>query len=1747
MDQQVQKTNASPETGGGRGIGAALPRLLPCVLLGLGATGMLTLLLVFGILFPFHFLAQLTLFLLLAIPEFLVFTAIFYSLARPWAIIRYLRTVHGAQRSYHDLYTPLTTLTNIRTTTDLTQAHDSDEPVQHNEYISLLQLVEHQQTPLLVLGVPGAGKTMALRAYQYLTSEQPFKIATTRGKIPIYVPMKNYSLYLKQLQAETLLVNADFQHEALSPSLLSYLVQSDLPGMRYLHSYIIPLFKQGLLLFLCDGLNEVDSDYLTQVSAELAAIMSTSQNRLVITCREVDYREQPDFVELVEDGRAARVVVYPLQLEQVYAFVERYVEQQSDQWRHTAGQIMTVIDRSRLRYHCTNPMMLFTLMGIIDKIGVEYGKLIDTRGLLLRESVSQLIAQEVDKWDGAAPAEQDIIRFLSDVACAARWAQDRNAIQLTAPARVGLTAQRGSRNIEIIRAELESWLQEHRAQGPFVVEHEPELASYGDTVPLLRFAQSAGLIDISSDGVLSFRHELIAEYLVAEYFLACEPGALDNLTIREELLEDVGRWSEPVAIWAGLLDDPLELAECFGRLGVNKQTYVLQALTLGLICVGVLWTPPQAEVPHYVELPPAIGEALSIAVQNKAAREELAQLFTHSAEEGGLEVYRSLLPLVTLDGIEELIVLLDRQVVPDLLFTQLQDSIRNPAYEQQVKRIVRVLGLFGAVVVPRASELSLPAPERSLRLRAAAVNTLGGTNDVSAVEPLMERLQDSEMFIAQRATNALIRLGPQLTLTRVLEELETQANKPFASRVHQAILTIVDRFLEDKDVTKYQVSPAQYQQILGHAVPMLSGDYQSEPETQQIAREFLVKQARMPVAVALHEKRSEKAIDALLGYVASEDAVAVRNVLLALQEIGAPAVPRLIERLNDPAESVRVRVVDILVDQRDFRALDALLRLLSDSQATVRQHAMRALEVYAPESIPGLVEIILTGPDDMVADRAATVLETIGVATIDPVIEALASAISARTRFLVQVLEKQRDPRAIPALISLLAQPQLPQAEPLLAVSIIRALCLFSDARVVQPLLNLLSVSNTLVYEQAIMALSQLGMLAFDELVLALEQPAEPAVIQRIRRALILMAPFPGEQLIGVLEQRRSAHQADQVVAILRDKGQEAAQVLVANLLHQDESVREYVQQTLEQMSGTVVVPALLDALYRPELRQIVSALLLRYPDAAMPPLVGLLGEHERSTIAADLLPRFGAAVLRPLVAGLNDQRASARELSQYVIISLARQRQGQDQQQILLEIVHLFHPTLPPYAREALLDLLTETVADVSMPALMDGLEDARLIEDVAEAFVRLARKPELQNAVLDNLIGALFVDEQRRGAEIALIRNGGLVVARVGELIVNANAAVARSAQFILGEIGIPALSFIWTAQSDRSNLTRREAAMAVFRSMPPEVIKDELVTLLVGDDRDDIAMAVSLLLARVHEEAKLDYQEHVMVPELIDFVQTSTQAETNLRIMALLLLMGEQTIRDHLIQALRDDPQQSRNLLYLFFLLGPSTQYVLLKIFNDSLTPLSLRAEVATILSMTSVPEAINDYVYTISRHGIANKRAGGAYPEQLAVSLRALGGLLASGQWDVDKLQELREDEDDEGALREIANVLLGWRYEPQLTKLQQDLAIQRDTFKKELLVSTMKMAEQQNRISSLESEIESIREEQGVSDDTIKKIMREKEALSANVSKLTRDNRLLQLEHDRLERERRDLTIENQSLQRQQGPVRGSGSQHPQIR
>lgn len=1689
---------------------------LYALLTGLGITLLLTLVLAAIIWYfnPFHLLGNVAnrsaALLMLPVDHpltllgpgiaFVLFFILALLLAHPLSLVLYLRAVRAVQKHYHTLYTPLTALTNIRRALD-TYSQDMAAPAisTQQEQISILDLVQQQETHQMILGVPGAGKTMALRVYQYIASQHPWSLVFHRGSIPVYVPMKNYSLFLKK-ELQSLPFDAESVRSIPDGTLLDFLCESDLPGMRHLRSELHRLSKQGRLLLLCDGLNEVDSNYLAHVGEELVRLMRTTRNRLVMTCREVDYREQHDFVQLVNDGRASRAVIYPLQPDQVQQFVERYVERQDDQWQHTAGQIMQVIDRSRLRYHCTNPMMLFTLMEIIDKIGVEQGKQIDTRGRLLRESVQQLIAYEQHqvKWNKGAPTEREVVRFLGEIACAARWANDRNAIQL----RVSTASSEGERykgNIAEWTDELQYWLDEHPAQGPFVEDEDvPSSLSYDDLAQLLQFALSASLIEISPGGVLSFRHELIAEYFVAEYFFAATADQQTfSLPIRTELLENVGRWSEPVAIWAGLLANPLSLADRFGLLGRDNPAYVLQALALALVCVGVLWTPPQAEVQRSVILPPSVEESLAIAVRNREAREELARIFTRCAEEGGQEVYRSLLPLIMVEGVDDLLTLLDHTIVPELLFSHLQDAVDNIAYEAQVKRLTRVLGRFGAVAVEQAVELSLPQPERSSRLRAAAINILGGTRDTHAVGPLIARLSDAELFIVERATNALIRLGPELTLSRILQLLEDRTSQPFIVRIHCASLSILGRFMSEPD-GKRQLTLMQYQRVLESIVPVLTSNYQTEPETQQLARDILVRQARNTEGAAERDTRWERVLEGLLRYLPSQNEVAVRNVIAAFQEIGPVATPLLIEQLHQQSELVRVRVIEMFRVIRDSRALPHILRLIADPAPAIQQQVTAALLLYAPDSIAGLIDLVLSGATDDVADRAAQILASIGKPVTEAVAATLFNVVPGRTRLLVQVLERVHDPQSVPALITLL---QTPYLEPLLTIALMRALSQFPEPRVVPPILHILSDMNPQLYEEAIDALGHLGDIALPALIASLDDQKPSPFTHRVYRAILVMVPFPGEALITALE-HASASQTPHILTVFKMQGAEAAQILVDHLLHKDEQIRNEIYQTLQEIPGSLVVPALLEVLNQPAMRRIVTTLLLRYPEAAIAPLVVLLGEHERGDAAAVILPQFGPAILSPLISGLDDQRSMAREHAQRIIVALVRQ--SPDPQDVLHAIVHLFYPTPPGRAREVLLVVLTHELADVSMPALLEGLEDAYLIEDVSEAFARLSRKGSHQKEILDALIAALHVEERRRGAENALICIGTPAVPLVSELITSQDALVAKAAKDILRDMGVPALSFIWTAHSDKSNPARRDAALEIFHSMRTEAIKDELVSLLVSEKPDEIAMAVALLLERIHDESAMRYADRAMIPELIEYIQSHMVENTNARIIALLLLLGERTIIGPLIRTLDDYPQPRKQLIYSFLLLGSETRGALLDVFQDTATADELRIEIAALLGMMGAPDAVAEYAQNMSSYGLSASRTSLLFPDQLAIALRALGGLLAGGYWHARKLQELRDTSHEDDPARELFNVLLGMRYTPQIAQLQSDLQDERDSHKKEILALTARIVTDQKRLQTLEEELEEIRREHGSRDDELDQIRHERDVLRNDLDQMMQE-------------------------------------------
>jgi HEAT repeat protein len=1764
---------------------------------------------------------------------------------RPLALLRYIREVQRAQEQYRAFYTPVNSWPAVYETT-ITYVQDSPDPSVPGQAqsMSMFELAQHLaptsaagQAHQLILGAPGAGKTMLLRLYQYMALQQGRTLIAGRDKIPIYVPLRNYGLYLEARYAASLQEGDAGDHEgpprhasppsplrshspagtkslAGTQSLLDFLYASDLPGLHHLRPFLKSLRAQGRMLFLCDGLDEVEEANRAAVTMELAEVMGQNQNQLVVACREVEYREVPQLAQTVAENLVACVQIVPLDGHQVRSFVERFIEEQDpdNKWRHTAGQVMEVIDRSRLRDYCTNPLLVFCLMEIIDEIGVDRGKQLDTRGQLLRAYVRHLIQREraQARWGNAAPAEDDVLLMLSELACAARWANDGSAIQLPLAG--------GSREVRVedLADGLLTWLNEHPAQSLWALDavestdaqgairrelHEPY--SREELGRLVQIAQGAGLIEISPGGILSFRHELIAAYFVAEYFMAVRArrgagdaeGAINQASVGT-------RFITPVALWAGLLDDPVECAQRFAALGRQKPAFNLEAMALSLVCMGVAYTPPQAENAHQPVLPTNLKEAVAVlaSLRDAQACNALARLFTRYAEEGAQEIYQSLYSLLPVDGIEEFVTRLNAEIVPELLFARLCDVVDDAAYETMVKRLVRVLGRFGAVAVPRASELSLAMQGRSERLRSAAINILGGTDEQGAVEPLITCLHDVNQFIVGRAANALIRLGPEHCFTPLIQELED----PAGQEVYWTVLHILERFLNEPNAAR-QLAPSQHARLVNVLLHVLTSHY--APEEQKKAREMLVQQGRTAeVNVA-----GEKAVELLVQYLSSTDDTIVRSALRTLKEIGSAATPCLLDQLKPQTpEMMRMRIVEVLGYVRDQRALPYLLLSLDDPALVVQQQVASALQTFAPESIPGLIDRVLHGASELVATRAEQVLGGIGEAAVTPVIQALSPVVPGRTHLLVRVLERIRDPRAIPALIALLRdstpahlemglandaarlrtasvrQDQRKYTDQTLQVAVVHALGQFPDERVVSPLLDMLASSNVLLYEGAINALSYLEDVALDELIAALDVEAPEDVVSeeerreieqksilatRVQRALLGMPHFPGERLLEVAGVGSDA-QVKQVIEVFLAKGTEAAQVVVANLFHPDERIQRCVRSIAGEMSGQIIVPALLEALDHPEpgWRAMIAKFLLRYPREAIPPLVSLLDDFERGNSAEKILLAFGPVILPYLVPGLDALNNMAQERSQRIVVTLVQQTP-----ELIYDVVQLFSLSPPQRAREALLNLLTNELVDLSVPPLLGGLEDAHLVGDVSEALVCLVnaasphpsplhgegwgeasvsqdQRKYKDNArsemVLNELLEALRVEERRHGAGITLIEVGAKAVPGVGNLITDRDPAVAQAAQNILTEMGVPAFAFIWAAHSDTSNRARREAARSIFRKMPTIVIKDELVQLLRSDEPDDITMAMTLLLERIHEETLLTHHDREMIPSLLEYVQAHGDERASLRIIGLLILLDGHAVIDHVTQVLYDHPNHHERIFHALLLLGEEAEEVLLEMLHDPDVPAILRAEAASLLGIVAPNVDIREYARMLGEYGLwAGQSVGRGsvlHPDRLAISLRALGGLLVGGHWDTIELQNLRLNSKERSAERELYDVLLGWRYGPHITMLENELQAEQEEHKRNILKLSQQILDMQTHMSGLEHQLEQLNVEHGVRGEELDLANEKIKELEQALGSATQETRAMRDNLQRSLQERQTLKNRIEEIAEERDTVR---TQHDEWR
>jgi HEAT repeat protein len=1639
---------------------------------------------------------------LLLVPglEIVLGTWLAWLLALPLAMQAYLKVVYRAQEVYRARYTPLQSWAYPYDTPVLYTLDDPDHTRPRlTRTLTPLELIELLQAPssshLLLLGGAGAGKTMLVHEYLSTLAQRPRQLAFGRRQLPLYIPLQYYALLL---QSSDLAASADF-------SLLTFLEACDLPGLGHVRPYLHKLFRQGRLLLICDGLEDVPAIYRSALDRELLHLFRQTRNRLLLTCTPELYEQSSELVQAVSENLVPRAVFQALDSMHIRSMVERFITELDTSYHPnlpTAGQVMSALEQSRLRLICTTPLYLFALLACIATRPISEIKRLDTRGRLLRAFL-QIRLETVAHNDAAS----DDLLFLRELACVARWKGDSDLLSLPPEiARALLEGETSAETSRTFQQEFMNWAREQQIYFPFAEETISSLAealpSEGTLSVLLRTYRAA-LIDVDEQGILRFRHPLLVSALLAEYLAGFLGSTHLRLEEIETLPDDLVLWSEPLALWAGLLDSPVEAAEGLADYAYRHPAQRIRALVACLICLGVAQAPPGAETAQPLQVPPSLEPALGMLLDDQSALAELAALLADCALQGAPEVYQALFPLLLIEGSEALVQLLDPQAIAELFFQRLVTIIDDSQQDLLVKRLVRALSCWGIAVVPRAAWLSSAQSGSGGRLRTAAINVLGGTHVLAAVEPLMACLRDPESYIVRRASNALLRLGADLTLPRLLRELSPRGAGRAQQGLQEQVFPIIERFLNEVTPER-QLKSEQVEQIHQALLDLLHS--QTDPANQEKARELLVSQGRLA-----DERDSGKiALRMLVQNLAIANDDAARSMTGALKEVGAVATPSLLEQLEQQSSAAeRVRILEVLASIRDERALPTLLRLLEDDTPAVQQALATTLAAYAPTSIAGLINVVLHHRNELVAERAEQILVAMGLVVVDPIIRALNPLVEDRTLLLVNVLERAGDKRVVPALVALLKDAETDVA---LALGVIQALGQLGDERAVRPLMAVLASGNPLLYEGAINALSSLGELACAELLVGLDSFERTPLVTRSIRALLGMQPFPGELLLNAIEES-SDDQAAYIEEVFVQRADiDAAQTLASHLFHAQPRTRAWARQAMARVAGPYAVPALLEMLNRPEPAwlELLTTYLLGFSQEAIPALVDMLGDPDRHRAAAAILLKAGGAILPELVPALDHPQDDIQARAISLLSALL-----QEQPELIGDAVQLFALTLTrPRAREALIRVLTEDLAALSLPALLAGLEDAHLVSEVGATLLRLAQRDSSWHAtVLDELLRALRLPHRRHGAAITLVDLAGAAVAGVGALITDPDPQVARAARQILGEIGTPAFPFLWAAHSDASNPARREAAREVFRAMPTPIIKDELVELLTSARQEDISMALALLLERVHDEALQAGRAGEMLSALLEHVQSASDERASLRILALLLLLGAPVVAQPLVDALYANPQRHQHLIQTFLLLGQGIEDDLLTIVQDKTAPVQLQAEAAGILAMRAATQEVCDLALNLSEHGLwagrsAQRVTTVLQASQLDIALRALGGLLVSGHWDSSELQDLRAAHKVGSAQRELIDVLLGWRYNPEISRLQQELETERKERNQELVAYTQELLILKTQNIDLEHDLEMLRQEH---DEQHRGYERQNKELQESIADLNREKQQLQSE------------------------------------
>ncbi|MDE3084231.1 MAG: HEAT repeat domain-containing protein [Verrucomicrobiota bacterium] len=551
-------------------------------------------------------------------------------------------------------------------------------------------------------------------------------------------------------------------------------------------------------------------------------------------------------------------------------------------------------------------------------------------------------------------------------------------------------------------------------------------------------------------------------------------------------------------------------------------------------------------------------------------------------------------------------------------------------------------------------------------VRRESADKLSLEHDPRAVEPLIVCLKDQDMEVRKAAARALGSLKDARAIEPLIVCLTADDTE-----FHTIVIASLGR-LDGAQVG---------QRLLSHL--------------QAKEAEYM----KSAVIEALGAVHYAGAVEALIPYLVNKDDEISRQTLEALGQIGAPAVPPLIARLNDPDVDVRASAAEALGRIGDARAIEPLIaRLKHPTPETAGNAVANANDEKAPAGDNEEQTDSQAEKDSQVRQKAADALGKSGPPAVEPLIACLNEVDPSVRSLAATALGQLHDSRAI---------------KPLIACMVELAGKNTTDEENSNGVNLQDSVSN---------ALANLGEPAIKALLPYL-QDKDIHVRQDAADVLsdLHYVPPDNEGKIPFFILRRSW---DELVKL----GAPAVAPLLDSLKDEDADMRQGAAQALGQLNDKRAVKPLITCLQDESIevkQNAARALGLLGDKRAVEPLIKVfndeIGEVKKS--AAEALGLLGdSQAIAPLLTGLTDEDSELRQTCAQALQKLNyKPAKVEDNVAYLIALKSWDEAAkLGPPAYEPLVACLSDMNTDVKESAIeaLGHLGDKRAIEPLSKAL---------------------------------------------------------------------------------------------------------------------------------------------------------------------------------------------------------------------------------------------------------------------------------------------------------------------------------------------------------------------------------------------------------------------------------------------